>query len=130
MLRRAERSGEYAASGEIIEVRVHPVQVITKTATKFETRSIAEPLINRSICTAILILNSCSFALISERPISGRNSRFLIRETLKGACGKSSAVPHWSPMLLDEVRWVMHVHHYSIHTERCYLDWFGWEVRA
>ncbi len=28
-----------------------------------------------------------------------------------------------SPMLLDQVRNVMRVHHYSIHTERSYLDW-------
>src|SRR6266571_9462994 len=28
-----------------------------------------------------------------------------------------------SPMLLDQVRNVMRLHHYSIHTERSYLDW-------
>ena len=28
------------------------------------------------------------------------------------------------PKLLDEVRQVMRRHHYSIHTERAYCDWF------
>ena len=28
-----------------------------------------------------------------------------------------------SPKLLDDVRQVLRVHHYSIHTERSYVDW-------
>jgi len=28
-----------------------------------------------------------------------------------------------SPTVLDQVRNVMRVHHYSIHTERSYIDW-------
>jgi hypothetical protein len=28
-----------------------------------------------------------------------------------------------SPRLLDQVRDVMRLHHYSIHTERSYTDW-------
>lgn len=28
-----------------------------------------------------------------------------------------------TPRLLDEVRDVMRLHHYSIHTERAYCDW-------
>ena len=28
-----------------------------------------------------------------------------------------------SPKLLDQVRRVMRLHHYSIHTERSYIDW-------
>ena len=27
------------------------------------------------------------------------------------------------PRILDQVRTVMRVHHYSIHTERSYIDW-------
>jgi len=27
------------------------------------------------------------------------------------------------PKLLDQVRSVLRLHHYSIHTERCYIDW-------
>jgi hypothetical protein len=28
-----------------------------------------------------------------------------------------------SPQLLQQVRHVLRLHHYSIHTERSYLDW-------
>ena len=28
-----------------------------------------------------------------------------------------------TPRLLDQVRSIMRLHHYSIHTERSYLDW-------
>ena len=34
-----------------------------------------------------------------------------------------------TPRLLDQVRQVMRVHHYSLHTERAYVDWIKRYVR-
>ena len=34
-----------------------------------------------------------------------------------------------SPKLLDQVRSVMRLHHYSIHTERSYIDWIKRYIR-
>ena len=34
-----------------------------------------------------------------------------------------------TPRLLDQVRQVMRLHHYSLHTERAYLDWIRRYVR-
>jgi len=34
-----------------------------------------------------------------------------------------------APRLLEEVRRVLRLHHYSIHTERSYLDWIVRFVR-
>ena len=34
-----------------------------------------------------------------------------------------ATVPSQQPKLLDEVRSVLRLHHYSIHTERSYVEW-------
>ena len=41
---------------------------------------------------------------------------------------KSQPTSPTSPKMLDEVRQVMPLHHYSMHTERCYLDWIRRDV--
>lgn len=40
-----------------------------------------------------------------------------------------SLVNSFPPKLLDEVRNVLRIHHYSIHTERAYVEWIVRFVR-
>ena len=34
------------------------------------------------------------------------------------------------PRIMDQVREVMRLHHYSIHTEKTYCDWIGRYIRS
>ncbi len=44
--------------------------------------------------------------------------------------GKTEAgAPAQAPRLLDQVRAVMRLHHYSLHTERAYVDWIKRYIR-
>jgi hypothetical protein len=41
----------------------------------------------------------------------------------RGAVGSELIIPNPKPKLLDQVREVMRLKHYSIRAERCYCDW-------
>jgi hypothetical protein len=49
------------------------------------------------------------------------------RSKPSGPSGPAQATA--SPKLLDQVRRVMRLHHYSIHTERSYIDWIRRFIR-
>ena len=43
--------------------------------------------------------------------------------------GSQEEAPAKAPRLLDQVHQVMRLHHYSLHTERSYVDWIKRYVR-
>jgi len=49
----------------------------------------------------------------------------VVIKTLKDMTGiyYAESTTNWQQKILDEVRDVMRLHHYSIHTERSYCDW-------
>ena len=81
-----------------------------------------KPLIHLPFCpdNAVLVGFSGSFAQCPLSAISGRHG---------GDLNMPDATRSQQPKLLDEVRKVLRLHHYSIHTERSYVEWIVRFVR-
>jgi hypothetical protein len=67
----------------------------------------------------IISLFSGKFALILGGPISGQKFPDMGYKDRS----QSRSSQEQTPRLLDQVRQTMRLHHYSIHTERSYIDW-------
>ena len=92
-------------------------------ARKLPRSGLVQPLINRPFCPDNMILDgfSGSFARCLLSALSGRHERRLL------IC--LTATQKSTPKLLDEVRKVLRLQHYSIHTERSYVEWIVRFVR-
>src|SRR5438876_5147718 len=81
-----------------------------------------EPLINRPFCPDNMILGE----------FSGSFARCLLSTLLKvqeRGYSMPKTTPSQHPKLLDEVRQILRLQHYSIHTERSYVEWIVRFVR-